>query len=282
MDPKPYMPIPDRFWEIAPDADRFMVSYPRSSSRWLMMLLADMALCLSDVDPIQIYEQKYELETSTYHSDLNVGAINWFCSDAYKLTYKRQLERPSGLNLKLRPIFRSHSLESLERTPNCRVVYLFRPPVPMLLSYIHYAKLNGYLGDNIADLEPFCISRIDEWVTHIEHAISYVKTAGECACMVRYLDEGPYSIEQLRKVVTILDIPANDNLIEQSLTRLSDFLDRLNLSGCFDYSRGSNQNYLESVPGMTSLLAETVRNRTQAVFERACRIEEAADLMGSA
>jgi len=273
MDAKLYMPIPDSFWQIAPEADRFLVSYPRSGSRWLRLLLADIAFCLSDLDPTQLYEGRYERETSGSRIASKGYNVHGVCPDIYITAQRGQFKYNPKLIPLLRPVFRSHSLASLDRRPGCRVVYLFRPPSPMLVSYIHFARSEGYLSNDLAELEPFCMSRVEEWVTHIEHAISHVETAGERACMVRYLDQTPFSIAQLRKVMTVLDIPASDKLIDQALIRLEDMFERMNLSGCFVYTRGSNQENLQSVPGITASLVEAVHNRTQSVFERACRIE---------
>ncbi len=271
------MPIPDRFWEIAPEADRFLVCYPRSGSRWLRLLLSDIAFCLSDLDPGQLYERRYIVETGGAPTHHNMSAMDGFCPDIYTLIQEAGVERNPAIKPSLVSVFRSHSLASLDQCPGCRVIYLFRNPTSVLLSYIHFARCTGHLGDDLADLEPFCIARVEEWVKHVEDAILYMETAGERVCMVRYLDEVPFSVSQVGKIVAILGIPASKILISQALVRFEKLLGRLNRSGCFAYARGSNQGQLQSVAGMTPELIKAVQGRIKTTFERANRLAVAAD-----
>lgn len=117
------MPLPPAFMDRLNNDDWFIVGFPRSGFRWIMMLLADLINQKDGQDPSGAYDVNMARELG-----LPPPAFNGLKFDDVAQDPCRQLglawARPA---LEKRPIYKSHNLSALVSRGNHKLIYLFRP-----------------------------------------------------------------------------------------------------------------------------------------------------------
>lgn len=261
------MPVPQEFWEISNGAKHFVVSYPRSGSRWFRLLLTDMANCLSGIDPGPLYNGQLEYELAIESKAAHVIPVEGFCPNVYEVAHKGYRVPIQGIMPRLEPIFRSHNLEDVIEKPHARAVYLFRDPIPMLISYLNFAKSDGFFEGRPGELEAFCEAKVDLWARHLEGALTCRTESPDQILIARYGDHTPFEANQLAEIAEFLDFPADASLIREALGRFRVFLGRLNTVGSFEYPRGGNHG--EATITLDVAMSSAIKERTEDLLQKA-------------
>lgn len=181
------------------DSDVFLVSYPRSGSSWLRLMLARLAWDVEpDFDSIQ-------------HLFPDVG---------------RHLSSPrtrAGARL-----IKSHERPHVAYNHRYRrVLYLVRDGRDVAVSYYYYLQSRGRLpeGAGFAPfLDAFCQGRLDGYGAWHDHVTDWLETTADL-CLIRYEDLKADPEAQLKRAAEFLHLPS-DNLAEavrhNSLARMKD------------------------------------------------------------
>ncbi len=128
-----FMPMPQEFLNAIQKDDRFLVCFPRSGSRWIRLLLIDTINQIrGDNSSEKLYSQglQHELGDENAATYLEVNGVT---IDGYNLN--REL-LGGGINT-IKPIIKSHNLEQITFLPKHKIVYLFRKPANVIVSYFH-------------------------------------------------------------------------------------------------------------------------------------------------
>jgi len=266
MDISEFMPIPSEFARLIEADARFVVAFPRSGSRWLTRLLADLLNQSNGVDTSEIYRDLHQYETGEPQRRTFTG---WHFDEVAPDTHHPP--RRSVLSgLGMRPLFRSHNLSFLLERPQHRFIYVYRWAPAMLVSYHSYAVKEGFVSSDTS-FESFCEWALEMWVRHVGAAVEAHQRHPDRVLFVKYGDASPFNEAQLSACADFLAFPADPGMVRRSLDNLRGFLNELTSSPHATHPRGTNTSVAGSLP--PALLAGLER-RTRFVLERADRIAE--------
>lgn len=265
----PYMPIPKQFWELVPEASRFVVSFPRSGSRWIRLLLTDLVHSYSGLDAGELYEAQLANETKTSGFSVGPEILGSFCADVYRVAFEKRVSPTAGLAPEIPRVWRSHNLDGLRAVPSRRIIYPLRDPLPLLNSYIPFARKTGHLGTEPSELQDFCISRINEWILHVETALSMREEDPNHFLLIRYGDRLPFSESQLGLMARLLEIPVSESQICDALVRFRRFVHRLNEEKNVSDLRARNPGEGQWNPDLSEEIIGKIRESSGPMWARA-------------
>lgn len=266
-----FMPLPPSFLEGMEDTDRFLLAFPRSGSRWLRIALEDMTWQAPGEAKADYYEKCLLRERCA-----NVLPASPAETQLILIPDAHRHPRETSLLLaqKKMPIFRSHHLTQVLQKSSGRVLYVFRAISPMLYSYYHHAKSGGFIPEDLS-LEVFCEGRIELWKDHVKTMLEARADEVERVLFVEYLDDGPFTADQLNACARHYDLAVPDSAASGAVERLKSFFTQLNESVSTPHTRGNNQ--MNS--SMTVALREQLEAATKEIFQAA---QEAAAIDGGA
>ncbi len=129
-----FMPMSDVFCASITARDQFLVSFPRSGSRWIQLLLTDLINQLHRHVPTDVYSRQTYREI--WQQDKMPETVCFTRDEVLpsaSLSGRTTCERVS---LAPTPIFRSHNLSQITRRPGLKLAYLFRAPIPAFVPII--------------------------------------------------------------------------------------------------------------------------------------------------
>lgn len=256
------MPIPERFWEIAPEANHFLVSYLRSGSRWMRLLISDVLFTTSGRGVGSIYDFQIRKELGNLKNIIVPDELNE-CPDVYAICRNGSL--PPGKP----PVFyRAHSYDAIQARETTRCVYIFRHPASMLHSCTTYALSMGHLPDSEEDKKAFAAARIVEWTASVRGAIEHAAGCPARFRLVRYSEGNPFSTDSLETALDMFEIPAGKQHVENAVSRFKSFLEELNKFDEFDYARGGSLSP-NMQQGNWRGVEESIRRDSLSAYEQA-------------
>jgi len=172
------------------ESDRFVVSYPRSGNTWFRFLVANV------LRP---------------HDEVSFANIERIVPDIYANSHRdlRRLPQPR--------VLKSH--ESFDRRYS-RVVYLVRDPRRIAPSYYRFLRMTRRLPEESIEafIERFLAGELDAYGTWDSHVRGWLDARGdEHFAVVRYEDLERDTHAELRRCLTILEIPAEDGVLRSAV-----------------------------------------------------------------
>ncbi len=264
----PFMPLEAAALRAITGGDGVVVAYPRSGSRWLMLMLHAIGhAAAGDEERARwVFEEavarnlgrkgRHPLERA-----MPFRIQGWNAHDFNELAL---VDRERGGLV----IARSHHDRSIYDAGDLRIIYLFREFHEMIVSYWHFALASGHAKPN--ELEAFCLGRVPSWVSHVEAASRHGRARPRSMVLVRYQGDGVISSRQLQRCLELLglDCPLPAVAFVRELFRAA--LERINGSGRFPVRRGGTIGAREFLP---EALYRRLDEATRPAFEEACRLE---------
>lgn len=260
-----YMPLREEFLrEIGPE-DQFILSFPRSGSRWLIRLFNDLAGATYGwvVPDFQQHLKRMQDDEVSTLAQIS-AAQNERCAvpDAHSLPYDAsaflQMDRP--------PIFRSHHLAEVLSRSSGPIVYVVREAVPVLYSYYHFARQHKAVSEDLT-LEEFCRGQLPLWKDHVSTMLAARHVFPGRVLFVSYRDPGPFLKDQVQAAATHFGIPSEAGAIDWALARISALLKSLNEMPAKPHPRGVIRALYDEFPPVLRqwVEAETLELYGQAV-----------------
>lgn len=242
-----YMPPRPEILDHVRPADNFLLSHPRSGSRWLRLMLIDLVnraegMCSSQ-DLARIVDSELSVHAPRGFAGYDVSSV--------VPSVVENLHRPSSIPKALGGgvIFRSHHITHILKRCG-RVVYTFRWPPAVLLSYYHFAISTGH---EVTDtpLEAFFRNRVWHLLAHMRTMLKAHEADPERIQFVDYHPEaGPLNTLQLLRCARHWDVRATAETAAASVEFVTTVLTSLNSTGQYAHSRGSNQTAEELPPAL--------------------------------
>lgn len=260
-----FMPLPEAFLQQLEPSDQFILAYPRSGSRWLMRVLAGM------VTGPRVHDDEPTLWVQPLPGSKVLAQLQQrksICADAH--SWDRQTSVPD-LSVRAK-VFRSHHLAEVALRCSGPIVYLVREAVPMLFSYYHFARQQKVVTADMT-LDAFCETHLPMWKDHVSTMLALRATSPDRVLFITYRDPGPFTKAQVESCAAHLSISAEDEeATDRALSRLGEFLTKLNAQPTTLHHRGANEALKEGFPPD---LRHWIESQTQEIFEEVKSAEEA-------
>lgn len=177
------------------EQDAILLSYPRSGNTWTRLVLA--VSVILTIDPPLLKKM------GVYQACMKL------IPDHYRTGFYRDLQS----QLRVRPVFKTH--DWVERIPN-KIVYLFRRPEDVLVSYFDYARKGNYVSDEIT-IDTFAVGNLPNWKSHIEKALHkfHISPDSFLPISYEYLIEQP--IRGFEIILEWLGLPFSEVSLKKSL-----------------------------------------------------------------
>jgi len=229
--------VPNEFFSRFPDADRFLVGYPRSGTRWVQIFLND--VYLSEIGESQDDFYDFRLQLELEGPRCTTEWTNHLVVDLHALCTWERFARPArGFPV----VIRMHSWEALRDRSGVRIVGLVREPSAMLRSYYHYAVSHGYLRRPLAQARAFAKARLEEWYDFNEKLFERWKNEPELVLPVAYQEGDPVPYPILRRIHEHLALPGGEPALTSAHDRLRAFVAGINERPEFPYARGGSRS----------------------------------------
>ncbi|WP_170157320.1 sulfotransferase domain-containing protein [Roseimicrobium gellanilyticum] len=239
-----FMPLPEAFVEGIGRDDRFLLAFPRSGSRWMLVMLTG------------LIEEAHDLPRSNFFSrpadDLGQGERKSTLLDSHGRcvlpnAHGNPRESSALLAIGETPIFRSHHLAEIITRANGPIVYIVRPPAPALYSYYHFARGEGHVPASLG-IEEFCTIHLPLWKDHVATMLQLHRMTPGRVLFLTYRDPGPFERFQLEAATAHFGIPASPEAVERALAGLAGFLPRLSARPAMAHPRGVNDELVRELP----------------------------------
>lgn len=240
-----FMPLSQGFLDRIKPADRFLLAFPRSGSRWLCYLITDLVNQWQGLDSTYLYRRLKArrgigppLREKTGLSVIETvpDAHN---TDSVDLSV---LDKLSGA-----AVYRSHHLAEVLRRSEGVKIYIARHPAAVILSYHMVAQELGWVAPGVT-LEEFTSWKLEPWVDHVQTMLAYRKLHPSKCLFLTYQDDVPLTAAQLEALAMALEIPFTSEGIRAALVRLLEYLEHLNSDAQALGLRGSNAKSLAHLP----------------------------------
>lgn len=253
-----FMPLSESIRQRLSLYDRFIVAYPRSGSRWLRLLLADVLNQAHGYDPRALYDNQLACELSQPPPRPTCLLMK----QVMPCIHYAPETAPAGLS----PVYRSHSLADLITLPRAKVVYTFRQPVAALCSYYFFTKERN---DSAAEqtIDEFCYSRAPEWANHLASALQFRDAYPDRILLLCYSATAPFTAAQLQATSVFLGIPCTNALARRAIANFQDFLGKLNRNNLL-CQRGTDRYSSRLLTRETTRMIDVL---TRRLFKHAVR-----------
>lgn len=266
---EPFMPLEPRALRAIAANDGVIVAYPRSGSRWLMLMLHAIGhAAAGDEERARwVFEEGvnrilHGAGRNPLERAMPSRIQGWNAHDPGELAL---VDRSRGGLV----VARSHHDRALYAAGGLRIAYVFREFPEMIVSYWHYALESGQARPD--ELEAFCLGRIPSWVDHLEAATRHARAHPRSMLMIRYQEEGAISSDHLRRCLELFGQRCEPSVLAFVEERFREYLARLNGSGRFLVRRGGTIGAGEFLP---EALYRRLEEATRPVFEEACRVAD--------
>jgi hypothetical protein len=265
--PQEFMPMPEDFCATITPRDRFLVSFPRSGSRWIQLLITDLVNQLHLQTPTDIYcRQTYR---EIWQQDKMPGTKCFTRDDVLPSATLEGRATIQRAGHSLAPIFRSHNFNQITRRQQHKIVYLFRAPVPAFVSHYHFLSESHHSAVQGVCLDEFCLTQIEPWCRHLTESIESHQCQAERIQIVRYLDHTPFDVNQLSSIASFLGLYVAPPMIDSAIRHFQRFLRELNEISGSNYRRGGNDKALSR---LSRSVVKTIERRTRNIFRAASNI----------
>lgn len=240
-----FMPLSQAFLDGIKPADRFLLAFPRSGSRWLCCLITDLVNQWQGLDSTWYYRWRTKSTDGAVETGPKTGlSFSEIVPDVHTPG-----EQPTSILEKLSgaAVYRSHHLTEVLRRSEGTKVYMVRHPAAAILSYHIVALERGWLSPGVT-LEEFTSWKLNLWVDHVQTILAYRRLHPEKCLFLTYQDEVPLTAAQLEGVATALGIPFSSEGIQAALRRLQEHFAHLNSDAQALGLRGSNAKPLAHFP----------------------------------
>jgi len=263
-----FMPIPEKVYAVLRNDDRFLVSYPRSGSRWMRIIIADLMHCREGIDSSVVYEQQLEIEMeASICPSPNMGTRGVVPCVYEDYAPTADLSHAGG-----QPIWRSHNLSQIITRSKTRIVYLFRSPIFALVSYYYYLQRAKHEAVRDVDINEFCTNRAGDWARQVTDATDFCRAAPDRILLVQYRGDAVFDRQQVRAMLSFLSVDCQWRMIDDAIGRFHTFLQRLNSAGAFACRRGIDEDPPRHI---TRRAAKQIMRYTQTIFDQAVQIGNA-------
>jgi hypothetical protein len=260
-----FMPLPEVFLQQMEPADKFILAFPRSGSRWLMRVLAGIVTGPRVPDDESTHWEQPLPGSKTLAQLQRRKSI---CADAHSWDPQTSAPGPFGRT----QVFRSHHLAEVIVRCSGPVVCLVREAVPTLCSYYHFARQQKIVTEDVT-LDAFCETHLPMWKDHVSTMLALWATSPNRVLFITYRDPGPFTKAQMKSCAAHLSIPVGDvEATDRALDWLAESLAKLNAQPTTLHPRGANQALKEGFPPD---LRQWIESQTQGLFEEVKSAEEA-------
>lgn len=240
-----FMPLSQGFLDAIKPADRFLLAFPRSGSRWLCCLITDLVNQWQGLDSTYLYRRlKARRGVGPPLREKTGLSVVETVPDGHNtsLGYASILEKLSGAAL-----YRSHHLTEVLRRSQGVKIYMVRHPAAAILSYHLVSQELGWVAPGVT-LEEFTRWKLDLWVDHVKTMLAYRKLHPSKCLFLTYRDDVPLTTAQLEALATALKISYTSEGILAALGRLQEYIEHLNSDAQALGLRGSNTKPLAHLP----------------------------------
>ena len=262
-----FMPLPESFLQEIEVQDQFLLAFPRCGSRWMILLLSDLANAAFGLEEWD-YNALVELATI---GQTNAPWVSSFLTGTVAIPNAHSRSRDASLLIQHGriPVFRSHHLAEVILRSNGPIVYVVRHPAPALYSYYRFARGRGDVSESMT-LEEFCHEQLPLWKDHVSTMLALHKAAPGRVLFLTYREPGPFVKAQLEASANHLRIPAESATIDRALSRMTDFFDKVNAHPATPHARGRNSPLMKELP---DALQHWIRHDAQELFDDAVQAE---------
>ena len=197
----------------------FISSFARSGNTWTRNLLADALLqaqgVKTDTDlPVPFTEvvPDYYCDLISRHNPvLKMPGIVVKTHDSFEQLRERILGGSGAAG--------AESRQSPEAFRNCKIVYLFRSPEDVLVSYFHLQRKVNYIERSQFGIDEFCRSQLPHWMANLK---SYLQAAeaGVAVFFVAYEHMLQDPAATLTGVLRWLEIPHDAQVVERAVAHM--------------------------------------------------------------
>lgn len=240
-----FMPLSQDFLDRIKPADRFLLAFPRSGSRWLCYLITDLVNQWQGLDSTWYYRWRTHSKGGEGETGPKTGlSFAEIVPDVHSPGGQPTsiLEKLSGA-----AVYRSHHLSEVLRRSGGMKLYMVRHPAAAILSYHIVALERGWLVPGVT-VEEFTRWKLDLWVDHVQTMLTYRKLHPSKCLFLTYQDDVPLTTAQLEASAMALDIPFTSEGIRAALARLQEHIEHLNSDAQALGLRGSNEKSLAHLP----------------------------------
>lgn len=263
------MPLPEVFLDQIKNPDNFLVCFPRSGSRWLMLLLADLVNQQLGKDPAALYSQQIEFEADRASRPTRCLPVGQLIPNAY-LGSRRSPERATEI---IRPLFKSHNLVQPWQRSEGFVIYLFRRPDNCLYSYYNHLKAKGRKAVEGVDIDSFFPRFLSQWEAHVSLALTAAQLNPERILFLEYQRKQPFHWKQLQLAAYRIGLVPTKEQLTKASRRFSKFLAAINRGGDHTYERSRNVRIRQFLSPETVDLMETVTGVTYKEASKSARFQ---------
>jgi hypothetical protein len=263
-----FMPLPPEFLQKIRPEDRFVFAFPRSGSRWLRDLVADLFNQHLGGDPDALYAFAMEREKGQRaFAPPGVILSRQAVPDAHSEVYNSSVLPAHGFAA----IFKSHHIVEVLRRTRAPLACTVRPPVTTLYAYYSFCIKLGIVEDAVS-LREFCQWTLPLWQEHLQTMLGMHWTNPERAIFLHYGDAFPFRVTQLEALARHFNIPCPVGAAEAAVQRQRTFLAQLNADPSTSYPRGENTHCRQQVPDE---LRQEIEAATAEVYEAAKSLDAA-------
>lgn len=256
--PEEFMPLPERFVNAIERDDHFLVCFPRSGSRWLRLLLADLVNQRLGRHPEELYT--YQLDFEKARSSKVKDCFK--SSEVVPNAYNARRARPQPVSQLIRPLFKSHNLSQVRVRSSGPILYLFRSPLSCLYSHYHFLRAQKQESAEGVDLDTFFQRFLPLWVHHVSAALEAARENPERVLPLQYGKKIPFTKDQVSLAARTIGLEATEEELASALKRYGHFLARLNRKGEHSHPRSQNFDARRFLSKRTLLLAKNLTKKT--------------------
>lgn len=257
------MPLKDRFWQAIDPSDQihFITCYPRSGSRWLRAIFNHVVAEEMGSEEFIIYSEK---DSSLAPTTLDEAKRN-IIINAHECATVLQSREPEIVPAS---IYRSHNISQVVKPNRYKILYLYRDPVAVMLSFYHFISKRK-TKSHTKNLEKFYQYKLKQWIQHLQLALDYQQAHPEKIHFIKYQNDFPFSVDQLVSAARFLDLAFSEEALIRASKRFSERLEKLNNKPNTAHKRGTNTD--AETHFKPQHLAD-IRARTNQLSERADQI----------
>ncbi len=201
------------------DRVNFISSFARSGNTWTRNLLADALLQGQGIETDTDLPIPFQEVVPDYYCDLitkrnaaiKMSGILVKTHDSFELLRDRILGRSEDETRGSQGA--GHAFRS------CKIVYLYRSPEDVLVSYFHLQRKVNYIEKSQFGIDEFCRSQLAHWIENLD---SYLKAAddGVQVYFVSYESMLQDPGGSLAGILRFLDVPHDTNTVQRAVAHM--------------------------------------------------------------
>ena len=257
------MPLKDHFWQAIEPTDQihFISCHPRSGSRWLRAIFSNMVAEQLGSDAFVLYSEKGSNFAPTTLDYIKGHVV----INAHRCSTVLQSREPEIMPAS---IYRSHNLSQLIEPNRYKILYLYRDPVAVMVSFYHFIK-ETKTKSYTKNLKKFYQYKLKQWIEHLQLALDYHQSHPDKIHFIKYQDDSPFSIDQVVSAANFLELAFSKEAIVRAVDRFSEKLAKLNADPNNTHKRGTNT---DADTHFKSRHLADIRAKTNHLLERADQI----------